>query len=348
MIEPTTSAAVIGMPAHEHAGSVDLTVCVIGRNEAANLPACAGSLSVLGAAGLRVETIFVDSASTDRSAEMAMLHFDIVLELEGSNQLNAGAARAVGTAEATGRWMLYLDGDMRLRAEFMAQLLDLVAGAPAAEGLAGQTRNVYPDGSTDLMLLVGNRPGLPCKAFGGAVLLRRDVVLAAGNWAPNLFSNEESELYSRLLQRSARVLWTETPMVDHVTAKYAPAHKLRGSLLPWGSHLGKKFFGAGQVTRRAWLHGHLASFVRLKPLQYTMAAALLLSAIGLLVSPRLAPWPAVLVFLWITGVRGPKFAVNCICWTSQTLFGLSRLDPNFKPTLRQSHRTGSTLPTSPP
>lgn len=336
------------MQAHGHAGGIDLTVCVIGRNEAANLPACADSLGVLRAAGLRVETIFVDSASTDRSVEMAMRHFAVVLELEASNQMNAGAARAVGTAEATGRWMLYLDGDMRLRAEFMPQLLNLVAGAPAAEGLAGQTRNVYPDGSTDLMLLVGNRPGLPCKAFGGAVLLRRDVVLAAGNWAPNLFSNEESELYSRLLQRSARILWTETPMVDHVTAKYAPAHKLRGSLLPWGSHLGKKFFGAGQVTRRAWLHGHLASFVRLKPLQYTMAAALLLSAIGLLVSPRLAPWPAVLVFLWITGVRGPKFAVNCICWTSQTLFGLSRLDPNFKPTLRQSHRTGSTLPTSPP
>jgi glycosyltransferase involved in cell wall biosynthesis len=336
------------MPTQGQAGGVDLTVCVIGRNEAANLPACAGSLGLLGAAGLRVETIFVDSASTDDSAEVALRHFDIVLELEGSNQLNAGAARAIGTAEATGRWVLYLDGDMRLRAEFMPPLLALVAGTSAAEGLAGQTRNVYPDGSTDLMLLVGNQPGLPCKAFGGAVLLRRDAVLAAGNWAPNLFSNEESELYSRMLQRSTRVLWTEAPMVDHVTAKYAPAHKLRGSLLPWGSHLGKKFFGAGQVTRRAWLHGHLGSFVRLKPLQYTMAAALLLSAIGLLVLPRLAPWPALLAFLGITGVHGPKFAVNCICWTSQTLFGLSRLDPTFKPTLRQAHRAGRTLPTSPP
>ena len=346
MIQPPTSAGATGMPPPGHAGVVDLTVCVIGRNEAANLPACTDSLGVLVAAGLRVETIFVDSASTDRSAEVAMRHFDVVLELEGSNQLNAGAARAVGTAESTGRWMLYLDGDMRLRAEFMPRLLDLVTGATAAEGLAGQTRNVYPDGSTDLMMLVGNRPGLPCKAFGGAVLLRRDVVLSGGNWAPNLFSNEESELYSRLLQRSARVLWTETPMVDHVTAKFAPTHKLRGSLLPWGSHLGKKFFGAGQVTRRAWLHGHLVSFMRLKPLQYTMVAALLLSGLGLLVSPRLAPWPAVLVFLWIAGVRGPKFAVNCICWTSQTLFGLSRLDPDFKPRLRQAHRTGRASPTS--
>jgi glycosyltransferase involved in cell wall biosynthesis len=347
LIRLTTTAAVIGRSIPGNDDGVDLTVCVIGRNEAANLPACASSLAVLGAAGLRVETIFVDSASTDRSVEMAKRHFDVVLELEANNQLNAGAARAVGTAEATGRWMLYLDGDMRLRAEFVPQLLALLAGTMAAEGLAGQTRNVYPDGSTDLMLLVGNRPGLPCKAFGGAVLLRRDVVLAAGNWAPNLFSNEESELYSRLLQRSARVLWTETPMVDHVTPKHAPAHKLLGSLWPWGSHLGKKFFGAGQVTRRAWLHDHLTSFVRLKPLQYTMTAALLVSAIGLLVSPRLAPWPAVLVSLWITALRGPKFAVNCICWTSQTLFGLSKLDPSFKPTLRQVHRTGRAQPTLP-
>lgn len=348
MIQPTSPAVTSGAPPRGHADRVDLTVCVIGRNEAANLPACAASLGMLGAAGLRVETIFVDSASMDGSAELARRHFDVVLELAASNQLNAGAARAVGTTEATGRWMLYLDGDMRMRAEFMPPLLDLVAGATAAQGLAGQTRNVYPDGSTDLMLLFGNRHGLPCKAFGGAVMLRRDVVLAAGNWAPNLFSNEESELYSRLLQLPARVLWTEAPMVDHVTPKHAPAHKLRGSLLPWGSHLGKKFFGAGQVTRRACLHGHLLSFVRLKPLQYTMAAALLLSAIGLLVSPGLAPWPTVLVFLWITAVRGPKFAVNCLCWTSQTLFGLSRLDPDFKPTLRHTHRTSRTPPNSPP
>lgn len=344
-MSPTAAS---GMSSHGHAGPVDLTVCVIGRNEAANLPACAASLSMLRAAGLRVETIFVDSASTDGSVDLAMRHFDTVLELEASHQLNAGAARAVGTTEASGQWMLYLDGDMRLRAEFMPPLLDLVAGVTGAAGLAGQTRNVYPDGSTDLMLLIGNRPGQPCKAFGGAVLLRRDLVLAAGNWAPNLYANEESELYSRLLLQSARVLWTETPMVDHVTPKYAPAHKLRGSLLPWGSHLGKKFFGAGQVTRRAWRHGHLASFVRLKPLQYTMSAALLVSALGVLAAPRLAPWPALLVFLWIVAARGPKFAVNCICWASQTAFGLSKLDPHFQPRVRHVQRANPTQATSPP
>lgn len=298
------------------------------------------SLVQLRRAGLTVETLFVDSASSDASVEIAAAHFDVVVELEASSQLNAGAARAVGTDLARGRWVLYLDGDMQLRSEFLHPLLELVRGNASVDGLVGRTINLYPDGTSDLMVLPGNVAGQTCTAFGGAVMLRREAVIASGNWAPNLFSNEEVELYSRLLMNSAQVLWTDASMVDHVTAKFTPSNKLRGSLLPWGSYLGKKFFGAGQALRRAWQLGHVSAFVRLKPLQYTMTAAITLGLAILPFAPWLAPWPLLAAFAWITSRRGPKFAVYCICWTSQTLFGLTRLDAGYRPAPRKVHRVG--------
>ena len=329
------------------APSPDISVCVIGRNEAQNLAACAEALKVLPLAGLDVESIFIDSASSDGSAAVAKTLFGVVVELAPSTELNAGAARAVGTLIAKGNWVLYLDGDMRLAPEIVPHLLELVRDDSLADGLAGRTVNVYPDGSTDVIVFAGNKAGQPCRAFGGAVLLRRQAVLEAGNWAPNLYANEEAELYSRLLACTARVLWTESVMVRHVTAKFSARNKLIGSLVPWGSHLGKKFYGAGQVTRLAWSGGHLWAFIRLKPLPYLMTFA---TVVALPIAPF---WPASALaliatpFLLISLKRGPKYAINCLCWTSQVCFGVTRLNTTYRPQVQQVHELPASGKASP-
>lgn len=326
----------------------DITVCVIGRNEARNLPACAASLQSLASAGLAVQTIFVDSASSDGSAAVAERHFDIVVQLSASAELNAGAARAVGTLQARGRWVLYLDGDMQLATEFVPELLALVQGRLSADGLAGRTVNLYPDGSSDLIVFAGNRAGQPCRAFGGAVLLRRQAVLDAGNWATNLYANEEAELYCRLLAKATTVLWTEAVMVQHVTAKFSASNKLLGSFFPWGSHLGKKFYGAGQATRLAWSRGHLWAFMRLKPLPYLMTFATVLALPVAAFHPALALLLLAAPFLLISLKRGPKYAVNCLCWTSQVFFGITRLNVNFRPAVQEVHETRASSKVPPP
>ncbi|PND37771.1 hypothetical protein C1O66_09695 [Paucibacter aquatile] len=336
-MSPQTASTSQNRQAGDKDSRVDLSICVIGHNEAPNLGACARSLERVKGYGINCETVFVDSASNDNSVEIAVALFDKVLELTASPQLNAGAARAAGTLESKGRWILYLDGDMCLRPEFDTELLYVVADKGGKNGLAGQTRNIYPDGSFDLMQLAGNQPGMPCKAFGGAVLMNRDCVIEAGNWAPNLFSNEEVELYSRLLMRGSTVVWTSTHMVDHFTPKFTATNKLLGSLIPWRSHLGKKFFGAGQATRQACRNGNIFSFMRLKPLQFSMIAAVALSAITLAISPQMAIWPMLLAFIWISVRRNTKFAINCICWTSQTIFGWVKLDLKYWPTTNNIH-----------
>lgn len=325
----------------------DLTICVIGRNEAHNLEGCAASFSALTEAGILFETLYVDSASTDHSVKIAKRYFDTVIELVASQDLNAGAARAVGTEQARADQILYLDGDMRLSPEFVPFIRRHLDRATTLAGVVGRTHNIYPDGTTDFINFHGNVAGQPCRAFGGAVMLPRQAVLTAGNWALNLFSNEEAELFSRLIKQGSTVLWTEAIMVLHITDKFNNKNKLLGGLLPYRSYLGKKFYGAGQATHLALRQGNLLSFIRLKPLHYLMSVTIVLSFTLLLIKPIIAAWLLALTSLLIVMLRGVKFTVNCLCWTSQVMFGFRRLNIAYRPEVCRVTRQSDASATMP-
>ena len=323
-----------GYAVSESGPKPELTICVVGRNEAAHLPDCARALQSLKEEGIALETLYVDSDSSDESVSIASQYFDIVIELAGSPHLNASAARALGTEYARADWVLYLDGDMRLSAEFYSVIHRQLTQISGSAGIAGLTQNLYPDSSSDFIRFPGNESGKSCRAFGGAVMLRRKAVLSAGNWALSLYSNEEVELLSRLIQHGHEVIWTDTKMVQHVTEKYKDSDKLLSNLIPYRSFLGKKFYGAGQATRLAMMQGHLVSFVRLKPQQYLMTASFAVSVLLLPFNVTLSFWPAAITFAYIAASRGPKCAINCICWSSQVIFGWGKLKLDFHPQIR--------------
>lgn len=320
-------------PLSVDSGSVVLSVCVIGRNEGRNLARAAESLHLLRDIGARWESIFVDSASTDDSVTIAEPLFDRVVCLAADDRLNAGAARHIGTLHSTGEWILYLDGDMQLHAEIVPAIAELVRRADTNSGLSGLTENHYPDGMREFIRINGNHDGRECREFGGAVLLPRTCVLAAGNWSCAVFAYEESELYSRLRRHGARVHWHAVRMVVHHTPRFEARRKLVGSLWPRGSHLGKKFFGAGQVTRFTLAEGNFLSFVRVKWEPYLMLSSLLLG-LGALpwlgLSAVIPPFAALAINAARLGLRG---AANYACWPSQMLFGWFRLDRAYRPSV---------------
>jgi len=91
-----------------------LSVVVIGRNEARRLPDLFASLPE----GPDIEWLYIDSRSSDNSVELA-LDFGAKVYLVDEDSVYApGTGRYIGTIEAGGRWILYLDGDMVLRPEF--------------------------------------------------------------------------------------------------------------------------------------------------------------------------------------------------------------------------------------
>lgn len=313
---------------------ISLSVCVIGRNEGALLGKCASSFRLLTEAKISYETIYVDSASSDNSLSIANDFFHKVICLEPNANLNAGAARHIGTLNSEGVWILYLDGDMEISQSFLPVLSELINLDKRDEGLCGFTQNIYPDGGRDLIKFKGNIDGYNCSSFGGAVVLPRRAVLDSGNWSCELFSYEEAEFYSRLSLNISAVIWSDKIMVLHRTPHIPLLKKCLGGLFPFHSYLGKKYYGAGQATLYSIRNGSFYSFYKMKPEPYLMFFSIMLALVTL---PFFSWYSISFVFaslvinIFRVGIRG---ALNYAFWTPQIALGLWKLPRAFIPKIR--------------
>jgi tetratricopeptide (TPR) repeat protein len=100
------------------AGRVRVSLCLIVRNEEANLPDCLAS-----AADLAHELIVVDTGSTDGTREVATRCGARVFDFPWVDDFSA--ARNASLSHATGDWIFWLDADDRLDAENRRKLLGL-------------------------------------------------------------------------------------------------------------------------------------------------------------------------------------------------------------------------------
>ena len=98
-----------------------LSVVIIGRNEARRLPDLFASLPE----GPGIEWLYIDSRSSDNSVDLALAFGAKVFLVDEDSVYAPGTGRYIGTIEACGRWILYLDGDMVLRPEFRGFLEQL-------------------------------------------------------------------------------------------------------------------------------------------------------------------------------------------------------------------------------
>jgi glycosyltransferase involved in cell wall biosynthesis len=90
--------------------AIDLSVIVTTRNEEKNLPACLESVRRQTHPAERIETIVVDNASSDATKEIAR-RFTPLVHDRGPER---SAQRNLGISLSQGRYVLYLDADMRL------------------------------------------------------------------------------------------------------------------------------------------------------------------------------------------------------------------------------------------
>lgn len=328
-----------------------LSVVIIGRNEARRLPDLFASLPK----GPDIEWLYIDSRSSDNSVELALAYGAKVFLVGEDSVYAPGTGRYIGTIEAGGRWVLYLDGDMVLRPEFAGFLEGLrkvegpadqrEAKRPEAlalniAGFVGHTRNLYLDPSgqilaeRDYVVLTKEETG-PAENWGraahyhgGAVLYRRQAVLSAGNWNPALYQLEEVDLYSRVRSRGGRLRAVDLPMVDHYTPYLGAKEKLLLNFLPqWRE---KKLYGAGQVVAARLRQGTLLQFIRVYPYPFIVAT-------GLLTIPLALIWPLLplLINLTIAAAIGLVkkrwyFYLVYLGNLLQILRGLGRYKP-FKP-----------------
>jgi hypothetical protein len=192
-----------------------VSVVVIGRNEGARLLRCLESVHQAGSAEIKLEIIYVDSASSDDSVAAAGEVGAQVIRLDAVRP-SAALARNVGWQAAIGEFILFLDGDTILHPDFIVAALAAMA-APEVAVVWGHRRELAPQQSVYVRVLDLDwiHASGDIEFCGGDALMRRSMLAQVGGYDPSLIAGEEPELCSRIRAQRGIVRHLDVPMTLH-------------------------------------------------------------------------------------------------------------------------------------
>ncbi len=208
-------------PRNAEGDAPSMAVVVIGRNESTHLRACLDSIRALEYSPAKVEVIYVDSASTDNSRELASELGARVLAVNG-DPMTAARGRNAGWTSTQAPFILFLDGDTVVHPRFVAVALASLDQDPAIAAVWGHRRESQPQASiyNRLLDLDWMYPPGWTEFFGGDVLIRRDALASVNGYNPELIAGEEPEMCRRLrghLHNGTpwKILHIDAPMTQH-------------------------------------------------------------------------------------------------------------------------------------
>lgn len=192
-----------------------VSIVVIGRNEGPRLTRCLLSIGAMQPTGFDVETIYVDSDSSDASPARAAALGARVLAVR-SKHPSAARGRNMGWRAASGQFVLFLDGDTELHPDFVARALATLAD-PEVAVVWGHRREGRPQQSLYVRVLDLDwiYPPGPSDFCGGDALMRRAVLEQAGGFDASLIAGEEPELCRRIRALGYRIEHIDAPMTHH-------------------------------------------------------------------------------------------------------------------------------------
>ncbi|KIN77942.1 glycosyltransferase family 2 protein [Sulfitobacter mediterraneus] len=187
---------------------------VIGRNEGARLIACLAALE-----GQVDQVIYVDSGSTDGSAEAAQSRGALVVALDMTQPFTAARARNAGlekVAEGV-EFVQFLDGDCALRKGWIDTARSFLEGHPDVAVVCGRRRERFPDASVYNRLIdrEWDTPVGQALACGGDALMRVAPLRDLGGYRDSLIAGEEPELCVRLRQAGWQIWRLDAEMTWH-------------------------------------------------------------------------------------------------------------------------------------
>jgi glycosyltransferase involved in cell wall biosynthesis len=147
--------------------------------------------SVLAQTMTEWEMIVVENGSTDGGPEIVRQFADRRIRLVESSKRGPGVARNKGMEHATGEWILFLDADDLLPADYLNERMALAEEKPAADLLVG-CWNEFKDGQSAQVL---RRP----PAFGQTTKLLEQSAIAFAPWAPHAAMIQRQRITSDLV-----------------------------------------------------------------------------------------------------------------------------------------------------
>lgn len=191
----------------------------IGRNEGARLKSCLNSLPD-GA-----PVVYVDSGSTDGSAEWARRQGALVVELDTSTPFSAARARNEGFACLAAEHpdvalVHFIDGDCELLPDWVGKALARLDAEPKLAVVAGRRVERYPEASwyNTLCAIEWDTPVGEAAAVGGDAIYRASAFREVGGFDPAMMAGEEPELCFRLRATGYAVERIDADMTLHDAA----------------------------------------------------------------------------------------------------------------------------------
>lgn len=196
-----------------------LGVCVIGRNEGAQLRACLSSVRMRGD-----QHVYVDSNSTDDSVEVAQSFPGVdVLRIEDPDLCTAARGRNIGFDHLWNNsdqleFVQFVDGDCILVDGWIDSALNTLRTQPDVAVVAGhlhelnRDRNVYHR-LAEMEWNTGGTGEVP--TVGGIFMVRAEVFRDVGGMNPWMGQGEEAELAKRIREKGHRVMRLDVDMGCH-------------------------------------------------------------------------------------------------------------------------------------
>jgi glycosyltransferase involved in cell wall biosynthesis len=224
----------------------DVSIVIKALNEERHI---AGAIESALAAltGLDGEVILADSASTDRTIEIAARYPIKIVRLNRIAERSCGIGVQLGYQYSRGRFICLIDGDMRLHRKFLAAAIRFLQDNQDCAGVGGMIVEREADNleyvkrasARDPDRLPGIVDHLDC---GG--LYRRAAILTAGYFGDrNLHGREELELGARLRAQGWTLARIDAAAIDHYGHAGSAYALLR---YRWATGIA---FGTGEVVR---------------------------------------------------------------------------------------------------
>ena len=266
-----------------------VSVVVIGRNEGERLARCLESIAGMRREGFEVETVYVDSASTDGSPDRARALGARVLEVHPERPC-AAVGRNAGWRAARGESVLFLDGDTLLHPDFVARSLPELTGRVAV--VWGHRRESDPAASiyNRVLDLDWIYPPGSSEFCGGDALMRRDVLEEVGGYDEGLIAGEEPEMCRRMRAKGWTIYHADRPMTLHDLAMKSLSAWWRRALRAGHAYaeVSERFRGTGMPL---WEEDARRNVVRGGALAALLSAGVLGAIVLLAFRPALSPVP---------------------------------------------------------
>lgn len=242
-----------------------------------------------------IEIIIIDDVSTDKTKNSAFL--------EGKkNNLNLkvftlkkheerGVARNIGSKKAKGKYLLFLDADMKLANRVVEECLEVLTSNPKFKAVI-IPEEAYGEGFWSACRKLEKKCYIGNDQIEAARFIETEAFWKVGGWDPTMISGEDWDLTRRLRERYqiARVNSLIYHYEGHLTLLFTARKKYYygTTLLPyWRNNLAKSSFAVSMIVRPAYFNKrklllsdpvHALGMVILKAVEFSaMGAGLLRS-----------------------------------------------------------------------